>query len=249
MTHRDDLGNVQVDFVWGNLPMQPDDDRLGSVVTPSNVENVGWTQGSLYYGDYLESADYERTLNNVTYFIPADSHSIATTGYSNFPGYIPNYAGDGDTVLTIVPNLVRLTLSEAWVACEKAHLNLFARDHYPTVTGITTTGKTVRVYAQDDNAWGDDPLVGLRAGDQIWVSNNQIDFGIDPVTITARDTVDNAWIEFEAAEEYNYDGPASGNIYAGPNIDNVVTLQRYWNPAGAIVNENRNIHVRYLGSY
>lgn len=250
MTHRDDSGNVQVDFVYGNLPMQPDTDRLDSVVTPPNIENVGWTQGSLYYSAGLESADYEVVENNLTYLIPADSHSIATTGYSNFPGFIPNYAGDGDTGLeTVVPNLLRLTLSEAWIACEKANLNLFAVAHYPTVTGITTTGKTVRVYAEDYAAYGDDPLVGLRAGDQVWVDNNQIDFGIDPVTITAVDTVDREWIEFEATEEYDFDAPASGNIYAGPNIDQVITLQRYWNPAGAIVNENRNIHTRYLGNY
>ena len=27
---RDDLGNVAVDFIWGNLPMQPNDDRGGN---------------------------------------------------------------------------------------------------------------------------------------------------------------------------------------------------------------------------
>jgi hypothetical protein len=252
MTHRDDLGNVQVDFVYGNMPMQPDADRLDAVVTPSNVQNVGWTQGSLYYSAALEAGDYEVVENNLTYDIPADSHSIATTGYSNFPGFIPNYAGDGDAGLeTTIPNLLRLTLAEANLACQKAYLNLFANSHEPSISGITITGKTVRVYAADANAYGDDELVGLRAGDQIWVDNNEIDFGMDPVTITLRSAVgDQSWIEFETATALEpYDGPAAGTIWAGPNIDSVVTLQRFFTPAGAIVNENRNVHVRYISGW
>ena len=249
MTHRDDSGNVLVDFVYGNMPMQPDDDRLDSVVTPANVENVGWTQGSFFYSSALEAGDYEVVENNLTYDIPADSHSIATTGYSNFPGFIENYAGDGDASLeTTIPNLLRLTLAEADLACQKAYLNLFSVAHNPTISGITITDKTVRIYAADADAYGDDDLVGLRAGDQVYVDNDSVDFGMDPVTITLRSAVgDQSWIEFETATALDpYDAPAMGTLWAGPNITNVVTLQRFFTPAGAIVNENRNVHVRYL---
>lgn len=250
MTHRDDKGNVQVDFVYGNMPMQPDDDRLDAVVTPGNVENVGWTQGSLFYSAALEAGDYEVMQNNLTYMIPADSHSIATTGYSNFPGFIPNYAGDGDSGLeTVIPDLLRKTLSEAWVLCEKAHLNLFANAHNPSVNYIVSTDKTVRVYAYDYSNYGDDPLVGLRAGDQVWVDNDLYDFGTDPVTITARGDDGETYFEFETATALNLDNYAGGTVWAGPNIDSVITLQRWFTPAGNIVNENRNVHVRYLSGW
>ena len=253
MTHRDDKGNVQVDFVYGNMPMQPDVDRLDAVVTPSNVQNVGWTQGSLFYSSPLEAGDYEVIENNLTYLIPADSHTIATTGWQNFPGFIPNYAGDGDSGLeTVTPDLVRLSLSAANLACEKAFLNLFAVAHNPTVNYIQSSGKTVRVYASDSSAYGDDDLVGLRIGDQVWVDNNLQDFGLDPVTITNRGSDTNgSWIEFETATAFDpaLGGYAAGTIWAGPNIDGIVTLQRFFTPAGAIVNENRNVHVRYLNGW
>lgn len=43
----DDLGNVQVDFVWGNLPMQPNDARGMATLDPALDNHViaaeGWS--------------------------------------------------------------------------------------------------------------------------------------------------------------------------------------------------------------
>lgn len=230
MTYRDDLGNVQVDFVWGNMPMQPDDDRGG--------------EGQ---SDTLDPA--------------LDNHVIATTGWSNFPGYIPNYAGDGDTDFeVVVPNFVRKTISQGNDLAEATNLQLYTFGHQLTISYLESTGTTVRVSAYDTD-YGDwsnasnAALIGLAEGDQVELANVEYDgdpvsFGVVTVTKLNNDG-SNSWFEFKLAEapETAYDDSATGDVYAGPNLVNVITVQRPNNTApGAIVNEGRNINVRYFNA-
>lgn len=257
MTHRDSGGNVQVDFVWGNMPLQPNDDRLDDVYSFGGGEgDVGWSSTYLYASDTLRTADYNVSDAVQGLFdikVPADSHIIATTGYSNFPGFLPNYEGDGDTGLeTIVPQILRKTISQAEYLLDKANLNLFAVSHNPTINYIESTGTTVRVYAYDTNASGggypEAYLVGLRPGDKVWIDNDLADFGEDPVTITdISEDGEDSWIEFEVDVAPNLDDEAMGTIWPGPDLTNVITVIRSWNAEGSIKNENTNIHVRYLG--
>ena len=216
MSHNDDGGNIQVDFVWGNMPMQPDDVRMEAL------------DGDL------------------------DNHSTAIYGYSNFPGYIPNYPGDEDSGLeAVVPDIIRKTLTQATVLLDTAHLNNRFNDHYPTVFGLVSTGKTVRVYAYDTNAYGggyaEAYLVGLRPGDKVYVNNNEYNFDGE-VTVTAinEDGTD-SWFEFETATELNLETSADGTVYAGSNLVNVITVMRGWNQPGDIKNEYTNIYARYIG--
>jgi len=228
--------------------MQPNDDRTDSYISIPQVQDVGWSAAWKQTSDTLRTADYNLELNNLEVKAPADSHTIATLGYSNFPAYIPNYAGDGDSQLEqVVPNLVRKTLAQATYELDKLNLDLFATGHDITIDYIESTGTTVRVYAWDTDRWDDDvALVGLRVGDKVWVDNNLEDFG-DLVTITALNADGTAsWIEFETATALNLDDSAIGNIWAGPDLVNVITLMRFWNQPGDIKNEGTNIHVRYL---
>lgn len=223
---RDDAGNVQVDFVWGNLPMQPDEDRS----TPLN---------------------------------PAlDNHIIATTGYANFPQYIPNYAGDGDTDFeVVVPNFVRLSLSAADDLANANNLNLYTFNHTLTASYIESTGKTVRVTAYDtaygtwSNASGA-ALNGLIAGDELDLSqltddaDPAVNLGLGVVKVTkVNNDGGDSWFEFKSDTALNLDQVALGTIYAGPNLVNVVTVQRPNQTApGDIVDEGRNVNVRYFGT-
>jgi hypothetical protein len=117
----DDEGNVRVDFVWGNFPLQPDDQRERTDQDNDNITtdgnwtvtkergssalDSGWTNLSFGTGDGANTRDQTFTWDN---------HEIATTGYSNYPSFLPNYAGDGDTGLEfVVPNIVGLTYSAA----------------------------------------------------------------------------------------------------------------------------------------
>ena len=112
----DDLGNPRVDFVWGQFPLQPNDQRTRTDVDGANITtdtnwtvtkergssnlNSGWTTLSFGTGDGGNTREQTFTF---------DSHEIATTGYNNYPQFLPNYRGDGDTVLEeVVPNIVGL---------------------------------------------------------------------------------------------------------------------------------------------
>jgi hypothetical protein len=242
---RDDSGNIQVDFVWGNVPMQPDEDRG------------------------------ENTLD-----MDLDNHVIADIGWSNYPQYIPNYdglvqySGNLDSELlndnnqndegpdadleVVVPNFVRMTREDASDLANSLNLDLYDFGHYLTVQGVESTGKTVRVYAYDtdysdwSNASGA-ALNGLKAGDELYFTNLQIDetpvdFGTIKVTKVNNDG-DNSWFEFKLATEPEtaYDAAAIGDVWAGPNLVNIITVQRPNSTApGDIVNEGRNVNVRYF---
>ena len=254
MTHRDDSGNVQVDFVWGNFPMQPDDDRTDTYVYTPGVQNVGWSGYEVHYSDTLRTADYYPELNILDGRVSTD-HIRAAIGYSNFPGYIPDYAGDDDSGLeAVVPNVVGLTNAEASYRLGLVNLDIRANWHNPTIFYLESTGKTVRVYAYDEDAQGggyaEAYLVGLKAGDNVWVDNTEYDFGPEYVTVTAvNEDGENSWFEFEtaAAIDPSLDTMAGGTVWAAGNTVNVIKMMRGWNQPGDIKDEGTNIYVRGLG--
>ena len=247
--HLDDAGNVRVDFVWGNLAMQPDHGRSDATLYAAGSENVGWSGTTTYVSDTLATGDYYQTLNNLTSRTPADNHIIAALGYSDFPSFIPNYAGDEDPgIEQVVPDLLRKTVAQAEYILGSLNFNLRNNFHNPIIGSIVSTDTTVRVFAYDSNAWDDSALVGIRVGDKVWVDNNLQDFGADPVTVTAiNEDGDASWIEFETATALNLNDTAAGTIWAGPDLVNVITVQRFWNLPGDIRDENTNIYTRCLG--
>ena len=92
----DSAGNVAPDFVWGNFPMQPNDDRAGTV-TPANFSanssgDYAWGATSMVASDRLNAS--------------LDNHANAEAGWAGYPSYTPavgNYmitaaSGNGTTV-------------------------------------------------------------------------------------------------------------------------------------------------------
>jgi hypothetical protein len=255
----DSAGNVQVDRVWGNFPLQPNDERTDTGTSfGGGAGDHGWSPTYYATSDTLRTTPYTNNtsvqdLFNITPKTPADSHTIATTGYSNFPQYIPNYAGDGDTGLEVaVPNLVRQTLTAAQVLLDPLELDLFPNAHTLTVTHLKTTGKTVRVTASDTDVanWGagypGGDLIGLRVGDMVsaalTVDGHPFNF-TDAIVTKVNVNGVNSYFEFEqvAATEPAIDFAATGTVYAGTNLVDVVTLQRR-----TIVNEGQQVNVRYF---
>ena len=114
----DDAGNPRVDFVWGNMAMQPNDQREDAwinIIDSNGDQNRGWTGSWAHKSSNLNTTetvplslgdqsydDEWRSPDTRTVTIDADSHNIATTGWSNYPQFLPNYAGDGDTGLELV---------------------------------------------------------------------------------------------------------------------------------------------------
>jgi hypothetical protein len=79
-------GRPNVDFVWGNFPLQPNDERSSgtpsATVTVGGSQNVQWTNTSTVNSAYL---DYTK-----------DTQNIAEANYSGFPSFIA-----GDPVLRV----------------------------------------------------------------------------------------------------------------------------------------------------
>ena len=84
----DSAGNVRVDFVWGNYPMQPNDDRTDgtpvATVAADASQNYDWNGYSEYPSARLTAA----TSNN---------HTVAEAEWNNYPSFTP---GVGSYMIT-----------------------------------------------------------------------------------------------------------------------------------------------------
>ena len=85
----DTSGQQAVDFVWGNFPMQPNDDRTDGgatvVVAADAAQNYDWSGYSVYPSARL-NADL-------------DNHANAEAGWSGYPAFT---AGAGNYIITAV---------------------------------------------------------------------------------------------------------------------------------------------------
>jgi hypothetical protein len=84
----DTSGQQAVDFVWGNFPMQPNDDRAAAV-TPANIG------GST--GDYAWAATTRVAATRLDAAL--DNHANAEAGWSGYPAFT---AGTGNYIITAV---------------------------------------------------------------------------------------------------------------------------------------------------
>jgi len=161
----DTSGNVAVDFVWGNLPIQPDDLRQSSptqTVTVGGDQNVGWTNYGTIASAKLQENYTNVTLNNLSYTVAPDNHIIANENWDSYPsvdaqiGVLPTapaYApitypsGSGvissSTVVT-VPNVVGVGLQYADETLHAAGLDVVVAD---TTSGATAANHDT-VYSQ-----------------------------------------------------------------------------------------------------
>ena len=130
----DDKGNVVVDFVWGNFPLQPNDARN---VTPVNSGNT-YPSGLLNYA--------------------LDNHVIAEAGWNGYPLYVGNTTGEfqSGVAYVLLANYLGLTVADATVALQEAEVVI---SNTPNVTNtaksitrinVTTTSSAV-VYATSAN--------------------------------------------------------------------------------------------------
>jgi hypothetical protein len=105
----DSAGNVVIDRVWGNFPLQPNDVRnasvsntggaAGSAVTvlsagpmrdiPGAAGNdYGWSQTTKVVSQSLAYGNITKNLNNgISFGVKPDSHEIAESGYASFPSF------------------------------------------------------------------------------------------------------------------------------------------------------------------
>lgn len=118
----DDAGNVVVDFVWGNVPMQPNDDR---------EENAqAWATDPL-----LDPA--------------LDNHSIAYEGWNGYPLYNPGEEGAEGAGYIVVPSVIGQTTANATDILEDAGLVVTVgsavTNAASTITAVARTGTAATI--------------------------------------------------------------------------------------------------------
>ena len=85
----DTSGQQAVDFVWGNFPMQPNNDRAAAV-TPANFSANS-------SGDYAWGATTRVASDRLNAAL--DNHANAEAGWSGYPAYT---SGTGNYIITAV---------------------------------------------------------------------------------------------------------------------------------------------------
>ena len=149
----DTAGRPVVDFVWGSLPLQPNDERTETAASNigGSTGDTGWSATTQVTGARLDFAGTTKALNNgISYSVKSANHELDETAYSGYPSFTPgtgkymitqatgdgttiryesfNYLTAGDTVN--ITGLGALNLSSATVASA-------TRDFF-TVTNATT---------------------------------------------------------------------------------------------------------------
>ena len=109
-------GNIATDFVWGNFPMQPDDDRTGTAtqVSAGNAsDDKGWGATTYVNSVALTKTAITKTLNNdITQSVP-NNHSVAENNWNGYPDYTPVNPYLDTTDQAAIPNVVGLSESAA----------------------------------------------------------------------------------------------------------------------------------------
>ena len=120
----DTAGEVAIDFVWGNFPIQPNDARPDAASATLSETVTARVAGRL-----------APTLDN---------HIIALSGWNGFPLYNPNTAGEdvaGSVDYVLVPSVIGLTTALATDAMKDATL-------VPTTAAAANAAKTATAIAR-----------------------------------------------------------------------------------------------------
>ncbi len=120
----DTSGQVAVDFVWGNMPMQPNDDR------PNAVGAVG-TAGRL---------DPDASI-----------HDIALSGWNGYPLFTANDPGEELSGVAYIktPNVLGYTATQAVDALKD---DGYLAGSITNTTGVTNTASTITAVARTGTA-------------------------------------------------------------------------------------------------
>lgn len=131
-------GNIAVDFVWGNFPMQPDDDRTGTATQISGGDaagDKGWGATTYVNSAALTKTAITKVINNGISLTIPNNHSVAVNNWNKYPDYDPTapYLDTVDQAAT--PNVVGMTEAAAQTALEAA--GFFKGTVTTTATGAT----------------------------------------------------------------------------------------------------------------
>jgi len=169
----DSAGEVAIDFVYGNLPIQPNDAR------PNAASATLSTTVTTRVAGRLDPA--------------ADSHINALSGWNGYPQYTPNTAGEdvaGSVDYILVPDVRGFTTALAEDAMKDASLTVTtaaaAVNAVSTITAVSRTGTTATITSAGSGA---KYPVGTKITVASLVSPNDVLNGTFTVTAVATNTV------------------------------------------------------------
>jgi hypothetical protein len=107
----DTSGNIKVDFVWGNLPMQPDTERTGDgnatvIVANNATQNKQWSGYSKKASPALTKTAIDVTLSGGLTSSVGNNHSVALNNWNGYPDYTPEAPYLDTTDQAALPNVV-----------------------------------------------------------------------------------------------------------------------------------------------
>jgi hypothetical protein len=143
----DTAGEVAIDFVWGNFPIQPNDARPDAASATLSESVTTRVAGRL---------------------APAlDNHIIALSGWGGYPQFTANSAGEdvvGATNYVLVPNVLGLTTALATDAMKDASL-------VPTTaTAASNVGKTITAAARTAGS----AVISITCASHGFVAGNKV---------------------------------------------------------------------------
>jgi hypothetical protein len=163
----DTAGNVVVDFAWGNIPMQPNDERTTTAdftTAPSTVVSAANATGNYGWSGYTV---YPSSRLNPNLGI----HKMAEGKYAGFPDF---ESGDGayvsGTAYIAVPNVLGLTTALAIDALRDAG---YESANITTATAATNAAGVVTAAARTAGSTTitlTDSSHGFVAGNKVTIS-------------------------------------------------------------------------------
>lgn len=101
---RNPIGNQRVDFVWGNFPLQPNNDRNGFLIPGDNTAEF-YLKGHATASDYNDSLDAGLYVDNyyTDYMFPSlqvdgsSTTALTVVGWNHFPANEPGTTGRYET--------------------------------------------------------------------------------------------------------------------------------------------------------
>lgn len=155
----DSSGNVAVDYVWGNFPAQPNDERADGTPTATTAYNAAqngqWTTKST-----IASARLNPTLGN---------NADIETEWSGFPSFTANSVGkkSGGVYYISVPNVLGLTTALALDALKDAG---YEAANITTASAAANVGSTITAAARTAGS----AVISLTCASHGFVAGNKV---------------------------------------------------------------------------
>ena len=170
----DSSNNVAVDYVWGNLAPQPNDERADgtptATLTVGGDQNVQWTNKST-----IASARLNPVLGN---------HADIETAWSGYPDFIANTAGEklSGVYYISVPDVLGLTTALALDALKDAG---YETANITTASAASNVGKSVTAVSRTAGS----AVMSITAGSHGFVAGNKVTIS----DVSGGDGVNGVW--------------------------------------------------------